>query len=191
RRRRPELAVGLFDSHLCVAEYLLYGPTPYEEVLALAAELRDSAERAGGLRAVAFAMALRGEAALLKGDLDLAETELHAAADLHHDLESPAGEAHSLQRLAEVHLARGDRAAANRLLQRALPLARWSSIGKHLPHRIYGCMITAAPEREAARAVIARAESALGKEDRCIFCSIMLEVPAAQACADVGEIDEA
>jgi DNA-binding SARP family transcriptional activator len=189
--RRPDLAVGIFDSHLCVAEYLLYGPTPYDEVLDLAGELRDTAERAGVLRAVAFAMALRGEAALLKGDLDLAQTELHAAADLHHDLESPAGEAHSLQRLAEVHLARGDRAAANRLLQRALPLARWSSIGQHLLHRVYGCMITAAPDLEAARAVVDRAESTLGREDSCIFCSIMLEVPAAQACADMGELDEA
>ena len=43
---RPELAVGIFDSHLCVAEYLLYGPTPYAEVLELAAELRATA-RAG------------------------------------------------------------------------------------------------------------------------------------------------
>jgi DNA-binding SARP family transcriptional activator/tetratricopeptide (TPR) repeat protein len=188
---QPDLAVGIFDSHLCVAEYLLYGPTPYDEVLELAGELRDTAERAGVLRAVAFALALRGEAALLKGDLDLAETELHAAADLHHDLESPAGEAHSLQRLAEVQMARGDRAAANRLLQRALPLARWSSIGQHLLHRVYGCMITAAPDLEAARAVVDRAESTLGREDSCIFCSIMLEVPAAQACADMGELDEA
>ena len=189
--RRPDLAVGIFDSHLCVAEYLLYGPTPYDEVLDLAAELRDTAERAGVLRAVAFAIALRGEAALLKGDLALAETELRAAADLHHDLESPAGEAHSLQRLAEVYLARGDRAAAGHLLQRALPLARWSSIGQHLMHRVYGCMITAAEDLETARAVIDRAESTLGDEDHCTFCSIMLSVPATQACADVGDLEEA
>ncbi len=32
----PQLASTVFDSHLCVAEYLLYGPTPYEEVVALA-----------------------------------------------------------------------------------------------------------------------------------------------------------
>jgi DNA-binding SARP family transcriptional activator len=189
--RRPDLAVGIFDSHLCVAEYLLYGPTPYDEVLELAAQLRDTAERAGVLRAVAFAIALRGEAALLKGDLELAETELQAAADLHHDLESPAGEAHSLQRLAEVRLARGDKAAAGRLLQRALPLARWSTIGQHLMHRVYGSMITAAEDLESARAVIDRAESTLGNEDKCIFCSIMLNVPAAQASADLGEVDEA
>jgi hypothetical protein len=52
-------------------------------------------------------------------------------------------------------------------------------------------MITAAPDLEAARAVVDRAESTLGKEDSCIFCSIMLAVPAAQACADMGDLDEA
>jgi hypothetical protein len=60
---RPDLAVGIFDSHLSVAEYLLYGPTPYDDVLRLGSELRATAERAGVLRAVAFATALRGEAA--------------------------------------------------------------------------------------------------------------------------------
>jgi DNA-binding SARP family transcriptional activator/RecA/RadA recombinase len=189
--RRPDLVAGIFDSHLCVAEYLLYGPTPYDDVLALGSELRDTAERAGVLRAVAFATALRGEAALLKGDLDLAESELQAAADLHHDLESSAGEAHSLQRLAEVHLARGDRDTAARLLHRALPLARWSLIGLHLMHRIFGNMIDAAPDVDAARAVVDRAESTLVDEDRCSFCSIMLAVPAARACADAGDLDDA
>ena len=188
---RPDLVAGIFDSHLCVAEYLLYGPTPYDDVLALGSELRDTAERAGVLRAVAFATALRGEAALLKGDLDLAETELQAAADLHHDLESSAGEAHSLQRLAEVHLARGDRDTAARLLRRALPLARWSLIGLHLMHRIFGNMIDAAPDVDAARAVVDRAESTLVEEDRCSFCSIMFAVPAARACADAGDLDDA
>jgi DNA-binding SARP family transcriptional activator len=188
---RPDLAVGIFDSHLCVAEYLLYGPTPYDDVLRLAADLRATAERAGVLRAVAFATALRGEAALLKGDLELAESELLDAADLHHDLESPAGEAHSLQRLAEVHLAHGDRDTAMGLLQRALPLARWSTIGLHLLQRIYGSMIAAAADPDLARAVVDRAESALGREDQCAFCSIMWAVPAAQACADVGDLDAA
>ena len=81
RRRRSGRTwrVSMFDSHLCVAEFLLYGPTPYAEVLALAATLRESARRSGVLRAVAFATALRGEAALLSGDLALAEAELTEA----------------------------------------------------------------------------------------------------------------
>jgi DNA-binding SARP family transcriptional activator len=188
---RPDLARAMFDSHLCVGEYLLYGPTPYEEVLVLSAKLRDSARRSGVLRAVAFATALRGEAALLSGDLTLAETELTEAAELHHDIGSTAGEAHSLQRLAEVRLAQGDRAEAQQLLRRALPLARWSATALHLLQRVYGTMIRAAPDVETARAVVDQAMSTVGQEDACPFCSIMLAVPAAIACADAGDLDDA
>jgi len=59
------------------------------------------------LRAEAFAVALIGEAALLSGDLDPAASALTEARDLHHDLGSRGGEAHSLQRLAELHLVGG------------------------------------------------------------------------------------
>lgn len=189
--RRPALAARIFDSHLCVAEFLLYGPTPYAEVLELAAELRATAERSGVLRAVAFAVALRGESAYLMGDLDLAARELNEAVELHRDIGSTAGEAHSLQRLAEVELASGRRVEANRLLHRALPLARFSSITLHLIHRIYGTMITAAADPPSARAVVDRARAAIGIRDYCEFCSIMLDLPSARACADVGEIAEA
>jgi DNA-binding SARP family transcriptional activator len=189
--QRPDLAVQLFDSHLCVAEYLLYGPTPYDEVLELAADLRRTAERAGALRAVAFAVALRGEAALLKGDLRLAETELTEAADLHRTLEFPGGEAVCLQRHAEVHLHRGDRDAAAPLLRRALHLARWSTFARCLLPRIYGTMISAAPDPLSASDLVERAEATLGPDDDCLFCSIMLTVPAARACAEAGDLDRA
>jgi DNA-binding SARP family transcriptional activator/tetratricopeptide (TPR) repeat protein len=188
---RPELARSLFDSHLCVGEYVLYGPTPYGEVLALAATLRESARRSGVLRAVAFATALRGEAALLSGDVPLAEAELTEAAELHRDIGSTAGEGHSLERLAEVRLAQGDRLEAMRLLQRALPLARWSATAQHMLPRVYGTMIRAAKDVESARAVVDQAAATLGQEDSCPFCSITLEVPAAVACADAGDLDDA
>ncbi len=112
-----------------------------------AEDLRRRAAHAGALRGVAFATALIGEAALLMGDLERADRELLEAIDLHRDVDAPAGEAHGLQRLAEVRLAQGDRAEAQRLLQRALPLARWSVVASHLLQRIYGTMI----ERRAGR----------------------------------------
>jgi DNA-binding SARP family transcriptional activator/tetratricopeptide (TPR) repeat protein len=190
-RDAPEIANALFDGYLCAAEYLLYGPTPYAEVIELAREMRATAQRSGALRAVAFATALIGEAALLAGELDLAAAELAEAVDLHHDLGSGAGEAHSLQRLAEVRLAQGDRAESTRLLHRALPLARWSMLALHLLQRIYGTMIAAAPDADSARAVVDRAESTLGSDDACLFCSVMLSVPAAIACAGSGDIAHA
>jgi len=52
-------------------------------------------------------------------------------------------------------------------------------------------MIEAAPDLAAARAVVDRAEATLGVDDRCTFCSIMLAVPAARACADVGDLEDA
>jgi len=63
------------------------------------------AQRIDARRAVAFAGAIIGEAALLSGDLALAATELTDACALHHELGADGGEAHCLQRLAEVRLA--------------------------------------------------------------------------------------
>jgi tetratricopeptide (TPR) repeat protein len=143
------------------------------------------------LRAVAFATALRGETFFLKGDLAAADSELQEAVDLHRDIGSTAGEAHSLQRLAEVKLALGERVEANRLLHKALPLARFSSISMHLIQRVFGTMIAAAADPDAARTVVHRSEAAIGFPDQCAFCSVMLAVPAAIACADVGDIQDA
>jgi DNA-binding SARP family transcriptional activator len=187
----PYLANAVFDGHLCVAEYLLYGPVPYSEVLALADSLRATATRAGALRAVAFAAALAGEAALLAGDLTRAEHELQEAVDLHREISASAGEAHSLQRMAELRVAQGRNAEARDLLQRALPLARWSSITLHLLQRIYGTMIRAASSPAEARAVVAIADTALGQDDYCTLCQVMYAVPAAIACADVRDLETA
>lgn len=187
----PSLATAVFDAHLCVAEYLLYGPIPYDEVIRLAEQLRRRAEHHGALRGAAFATALAGEAALLMGDLDRAERDLTEAAELHRDVEAPAGEAHSLQRLAEVRLARGDRAGARELLRRALPLARWSLISNHLMQRIHGSLIEVADDPVSAMAAVEQGEIALGDTDRCSFCDVMFEVPAAIASADAGYVDAA
>jgi predicted negative regulator of RcsB-dependent stress response len=77
------------------------------------------------------------------------------------------------------------------LLQQALPLARASIIAKHLLHRIFGTMILAARDPLEARAVVDRAESTLGWDDHCTFCSIMLSVPASIACVRAGDLESA
>jgi tetratricopeptide (TPR) repeat protein len=187
----PELASAVFDSHLCVAEYLLYGPTPYDEVVTLTRQLREQAERTGARRGVAFAVTVAGEAALLAGDLDAARADLAEALALHAEMGADTGTAHALQRLAEVELAAGDRAAAERLLRRALPLARWSPLARHLLQRIYGTLISVAPDTDAALAVLDEAVERLDEPFSCIFCQVMIAVPASIACTEGGRLDEA
>ena len=134
-RDDPEIANAIFDGYLCATQYMLYGPTPYHDVIDVGRDLHATAKRAGALRAAAFASALIGEAALLSGELDVAAAELAEAVALHRDLGSPAGEALATQRLAEVRLAQGEKAAAMDLLHRALPLALRSITSRHLVTR--------------------------------------------------------
>ena len=185
------LAGAVFDAHLCVAENLLYGREPYADIIAEAEQLRLRASQSGALRGVAFATALIGEAALMTGDLPRAEAELLEAVALHAEIDAAGGQAHSMQRLAEVRLAQGRTEEARELLDEALLLARWSTIGMHLLHRIFGTLIVSAPDPQAARIMVNRAEATLGEPDQCWFCTVMLAVPAATACARVGDLADA
>jgi DNA-binding SARP family transcriptional activator/tetratricopeptide (TPR) repeat protein len=185
------MATAVFDAHLCVAENLLYGREPYPEIIAEAEQLRVRASQAGALRGVAFATALIGEAALMMGDLSRAEAELVEAVALHADIDAAGGQAHSMQRLAEVRLTQGRSDEARRLLEEALLLARWSTVGMHLLHRIFGTLIVSAPDPDSARAMVERAESTIGEPDQCWFCTVMFAVPAATASARVGDFEDA
>jgi len=187
----PALASKIFDSHICVAEYLLYGPTPYAEVVTLAHELRANAEQAGARRAVAFAACVAGEAELLRGDIDLARKDLLDAVELHRELGADTGTAHSLQRLAEAELAAGNRAEAERSARQALVLARWSPLARHILQRTYGTLISAAPDTEAALAVVDEASDSLDEPGSCRFCEVMVAVPSAVACAEGGRLEQA
>ena len=190
-RESPALASKIFDCHICVAEYLLYGPTPYTEVVALAHELRANAERAGARRAVAFAACVAGEAELLGGDIDAARRDLLDAVALHRELGAETGTAHSLQRLAEAELAAGNRAEAERTAREALVLARWSPLARHILQRTYGTLVSAAPDAASALAVVDEASETLDEPGSCPFCEVMVAVPSAVACAEGGRLDEA
>jgi DNA-binding winged helix-turn-helix (wHTH) protein/tetratricopeptide (TPR) repeat protein len=190
-RDSTELAMSIFDSHLCVAQYLLYGPTAYEEVISLATDLRRNAERSGARRAVAFAVCVTGEAKLLAGDVEGARVDLVESIRLHRELGADAGASHSLQRLAEVELVSGDPADARSLLREALALARWSPMSQHLLQRIYGTLIAAAPDRQAALAIVGEAVEVLDEPGSCEICQVAVEVPATIACAEAGRLDEA
>jgi tetratricopeptide (TPR) repeat protein len=188
----PELAIRVFDGHLCAADRLLYGAMPYAELIAFADSLASEAERLGARRGHAFAVTLRGQASLLSGQLEQADDDLAAGVREHQRIAAPAGEAIALQRRAEVALYRGRRGEAGALLGEALAAARDSNLAHHLLDRIYGAMITAAADHPSALAGLDEAESAFhGPAETCPACKIGLVVPAAIATARAGDLDRA
>ena len=187
-----ELAVSVFDGHLCMTQRLLYGARPYPDVVAFAEAFRAEAERLGAGRGLAFATTLRGEARLLSGALDDADVDLQEAARLNRAVGAATGEALALQRQAEVALHRGRPAAARRLLDEALAVARESNAGFHLLDRIYGARITAATDPADALVRLDEAERAVrGPLETCPGCRITLTAPAAIAAARGGDLDRA
>jgi DNA-binding SARP family transcriptional activator/tetratricopeptide (TPR) repeat protein len=188
----PRLAVSVFDGQLCMTQRLLYGARPYSDVIAFADSLEAEAERLGAARGRAFAVTIRGEAKLLAGQLDEAEDDLLAGAELHREMAASTGEAFALQRRADVAIYRGDLREASALLDEALAVARESDVGFHLLDRIYGAKIAAAPDPESALAAVEEAEAAVrGPAETCPGCRITLAVPAAIGAARGGDLERA
>ena len=140
----PELAVAVFDGQLCVTQRLLYGSAPYTDVIAFADALGVEAQRLGAARGHTFARTLRGEAELLSGALAAADHDLIEACALHRATGGSTGEAHALQRRAEVAIHQGRGHDAAELLDQALEVACQSGVEFHLLDRIYGASVSAA-----------------------------------------------
>ena len=188
----PKLAVSAFDGQLCITQRLLYGARPYSDVIGFADSLAAEAERLGAARGRAFALTMRGEAKLLAGQLDQADVDLAAGAELHREIGAATGHSFALQRRAEVALHRGLHAEALAFLDEALAIARESDVGFHLFDRIYGTRVAAAPDPASALSALEEAEAAVrGPMETCPGCRITLAVPAAIAAARAGDLERA
>jgi DNA-binding SARP family transcriptional activator len=186
----PQLAVRVFDGHLCITQRFLYGSRPYADVIAFADSLAAEAQRLGAARGHAFAVTLRGEARLLSGQLDAAEQDLVAGGRLHRAIGGATGEALSLQRRSELAMYRGRLDQARGLLDEALDVARQSEVGFHLLDRIYGTRIAIASDPDAALGVLEEAEAAVrGPLETCPGCRITFAIPATIAAARAHEMD--
>ena len=190
-RDAPELAVRVFDGHLCATERLLYGARPYRELMAFATSLASEAKRLGAARGHAFALTLRGEANLLAGRLADADGDLADGARLHHEIGAAAGESLSLQRRAQVALYQDRTDTAASLLTDSLAAARDSYLGNHLLDRIYGTRIARSDAGHAAALIDEAETSVCGPAETCPACRITLTVPAAIGAAHVGDLNRA
>jgi hypothetical protein len=192
RARCPEIATRVFDGQLCVTERMLHGGLPNAEIIAFADGLAAEAERLGAARGQAFAMTLRGEAGLLRGDLEQADHDFAEGARLHGRIGALAGEALSLLGRAQVATAQGRAAYARPFLADALLVARESEVGHHTLDRIYGAMVEAAADPGSGLALLREAEGAIqGPAETCPTCRIAFTVPATIAAARGGDLERA
>jgi tetratricopeptide (TPR) repeat protein len=190
-RRTPDVAPFVFDSNICFTEFCLYLPGGTTEMARFATELEDAATSAGSTRAAGHAALIRGETELMAGQVETAEATLRRATDLLRGTKTRSGESLSLERLAEVSTARGQRWKARRQLQSALRLAEGDALGSHLLVKIHGAMVEAAADPAEAAAVAADGERALAGSDVCQQCSMSFRMAAARAFADVGDLPSA
>jgi DNA-binding SARP family transcriptional activator/predicted negative regulator of RcsB-dependent stress response len=187
-RRTPDLAPFLFDSNLCFTEFCLYLPDGTAEMSRFAIELGDAAAASGSTRAAALAALVLGETRLLGGRLAEAEESLRHAVGLHRETKTDSGESLSLERLAELEVARGQRWKARRLLHSARRLAEGDPLGSHLLVKIQGAMVEAASDAEEAASVARQGERTLAQSEVCEQCSMSFRIAASNAFSRVGDV---
>jgi DNA-binding SARP family transcriptional activator len=190
-RMRAQMEPIVYDAHLCLAEYYLAGPEGYDSAAEFAREMMRIAEEAGSATGAALALLMLGEAELLAGRIAPAEEHLKDAAEANDREGCISGAALARQRLAEAAVSRGRMYDANRLLTRALSLARRSDIVAHLMVRVFGTMIQAAADPKKAVTVLRKAERELAQMQSCEPCSMGFLTSAATASARAGELDRA
>jgi DNA-binding SARP family transcriptional activator len=190
-RRTPALVPFVFDAHLCLAEFSLHSVEGCDAIGSLARELLAVAEQSGSIQGQALATLLLGEVDLLSGGMEQAAEHLARAIELHEQARAPSGQALSMERMAAVALAHGQRWRADRLLQRALRLAAASRLAPHLLVRVHGALIQAAPDPPRAVAAVRRADAALADRDLCPPCSMGFRVAATIALARAGDLQQA
>ena len=189
-RESPTHAGAVFDAHLCLAEFSLYGPDGTEGVEAFANELLEIAEEQRSTPGTAIAMLMLGEAKLFAGRPADAEAFLSRSAGLHHRAGALSGRALALERLAEAALARPHgRTEAARLLRRAFSLAERAPLAAHLTVRILGAMVQRPRDPARAAAVVTRGDQRLSGREVCQPCSMGYHVAASIALARIGDVE--
>ncbi len=182
------VASHIFDGHLCLAEFCLYGPAGHGEVAGAARDLLAEAEKTGSVAGQALAKLILGEAELFSGDLDVAERLLTEASQLYEGIQAVAGHVMSLQRLAEVAVARGQLWRAGRLVQKGFRVAESNWLEPHLLLRLQSLAVETANTPERTSDVIAQGDRWIAERSMCQPCSMGFRVTSSIALAEAGEL---
>ncbi len=189
--QRPAFAPFVFDAHLCLAEFSLYGPDSQDEIEPFARRLLATAADAGSSHGQGLAWLMLGEAALFAGRLPEAATNLAWAEQLHRSAGATSALALTLIRAAETEIARGRRRQVARLLDRANATAAAAPLAAHLMVRSYAAALLAAKSPSAASEIVDAGQRDIADGVVCQPCSIGFHVTAATSRARTGNLEAA
>jgi DNA-binding SARP family transcriptional activator len=181
---------NVFDGHLCLAEFCLFGAGGHGLMAEVARELGTLAVRVGSVAGRALSALIVGEAELFSGRLAQAERLLTEAQSLHEEAGAVAGRVMALQGLARIALTQGQRWRAGRFTDRAQALAVTTWLNPHLWIRLQGLAVEAATTPEAAEDAVLAGDRALASGHTCQPCSMGFRTAAAIALAEAGTLDE-
>ena len=190
-RQKDPGAGGVFDGHLCLAEFCLCNARGHAEMARLAEELLAIAEDAGSAHGRALATLILGKAELFSGRLESADALLTRADELHAEAEAPVGRALAVHRIAEVALARGQKWRAGRLLQKGLSIAERTWLTPHLLIRYAALAVEAASAAEQREEAIRQGDRLVLERTTCQPCSMGFRIASSIALAEAGDVEEA
>jgi DNA-binding SARP family transcriptional activator len=181
---------NVFDGHLCLAEFCLFGAGGHGLMAEAARELGALAVRVGSVAGRALSALIVGEVELFSGRLAEAERLLTDAQSFHEEVGAVAGRVMALQGLARIALMQGQRWRAGRFTDRAQALAVTTWLNPHLWIRLQGLAVEAATTPEATEGAVLAGDRALASGHTCQPCSMGFRTAAAIALAEAGALEQ-
>jgi ATP/maltotriose-dependent transcriptional regulator MalT len=189
-RHTPSFSSATYDGHLCFAEFCLCDSGGHKHLSDAARELLEIAEDAACTAGCALATLLLGEVELFSGQLESAEPLLRRADRMHEEVNAVAGRVISLERRAEVALARGQKYRAGRLVRQGFRLADSSWLKPHLLIRLQALAVETVATKVQVMDAIRLGDRWLAEGRMCQACSMAFRLSSASALVEAGELQQ-
>ncbi|HEU5200666.1 MAG TPA: AAA family ATPase, partial [Ktedonobacterales bacterium] len=171
----------VFDIHLCLWEYQLYGDHDYNEVKRVVTTTLSQAQRMGAARAIALCHCFEGALEFQSGHWASAETSLRAAIQLYRQIGAAFGESLAYQRLGALLTAKGKIEEGRIILHEGLAVAERAGLRAHCLTRVNASLVSnrlAAGDLVAADQALTLGLTSSERHGNCSTCYSLL-LPAA------------
>lgn len=176
----PDIVVAT-DSHLCLWEYHLHGDEPYDSAIKFLNDVRSQAAQLGDLRCTAICHYALGSIAYLKGKFDEAIENLQSARTLQYKIKSPAGEAYTIARLAQLLTVRNNLDAGWKLINEGFNICKIISVKDHVMQRLLAVGLInriKAKDQRNAKEMINNVNEIISGGKFCPSCSVQMFLSA-------------